>query len=400
MTSLNFEFLRASRPELADLGGFAEHYSFTDAAGSLIKLRLFAEQMVKAVFVHHRLQLHYEDNLNDLLNDPTFKTMVPAVVQDKLHRLRIKGNKAAHGTLPAIRTAEVIDYIKEAHSLGSWYAIAIEGRGRDTLPGWRDLTPESVGSAPTLQKLNKAAQQKLTEQEAMMTKLLEDLETARASAESAEKTPAETQVILAAAQQAASALDFSEAETRCKLIDDQLLAAGWKVGVHGQNTDEVGQEVPVLHQPTASGTGFADYVLYSPVDGKPLAVIEAKKTAADSIQGQTQARLYADGIEKECGHRPVIFFTNGYEINIWDDVKGEQSQGSTAATVWNTPFFSAPESPFLELFIQKKPSRTASTRSEPSSARRSVSTNGSATPSSFRPPARGKPASPFPSANS
>ena len=323
MTSLNFEFLRTGRPELADLGGFAEHYSFTDAAGSLIKLRLFAEQMVKAVFVHYRLQLHYEDNLNDLLNDPTFKNMVPAVVQDKLHRLRIKGNKAAHGTLPAIRTAEVIDYIKEAHSLGSWYAIAIEGRGRDTLPGWRDLTPESVGSAPTLQKLNKAAQQKLTEQEALMTKLLEDLETARASAESAEKTPAETQVILAAAQQAASALDFSEAETRSKLIDDQLLAAGWKVGVHGQSTDEVGQEVPVLHQPTASGTGFADYVLYSPVDGKPLAVIEAKKTAADSIQGQTQARLYADGIEKECGHRPVIFFTNGYEINIWDDAKGE-----------------------------------------------------------------------------
>ena len=252
LTSLNFEFLRTGRPELADLGGFAEHYSFTDAAGSLIKLRLFAEQMVKAVFVHHRLQLHYEDNLNDLLNDPTFKTMVPAVVQDKLHRLRIKGNKAAHGTLPGIRTAEVIDYIKEAHSLGSWYAIAIEGRGRDTLPGWMNFTPESVGSAPTLQKLNKAAQQKLTEQEALMTKLLEDVETARASAESAEKTPAETQVILAAAQQAASALDFSEAETRSKLIDDQLLTAGWKVGVHGQSTDEVGQEAPVLHQPTAA----------------------------------------------------------------------------------------------------------------------------------------------------
>ena len=323
MISQNFEFLRAARPELADLGGFAEHYCFTDPAGTLIKLRLFAEHLVKAVFNHHRLQVRFEDNLNDLLNDPTFKSMTPAVVQDKLHRLRIKGNKAAHGTLHVLKVAEVIDFIREAHSLGAWYVMAVEGRKRDTIPEWKVLTPETVGSAPALQKLNKAAQQKLAEQEALMAKLLADLEVARAKAEAAEKSPAETKAILTAAQQAASALDFSEEETRRKIIDDQLIAAGWDVGVRGQNTDEVGQEVPVPHQPTNSGIGYADYVLYSPTDGKPLAVIEAKKTAADAERGRMQAKMYADGLKEEHGVRPVIFYTNGYEIFIWDDAKAE-----------------------------------------------------------------------------
>lgn len=46
--------------------------------------------------------------------------------------------------------------------------------------------------------------------------------------------------------------DFREEETRTKLIDAQLIAAGWNVGVRGKDTDQVRQEVKVLHQPTAS----------------------------------------------------------------------------------------------------------------------------------------------------
>ena len=54
-------------------------------------------------------------------------------------------------------------------------------------------------------------------------------------------------------------------------------------------------------------------------DGKPLAVIEAKKTSVDPEVGQQQAKLYADCLEKMHGRRPVIFCTNGYEHWIWDD---------------------------------------------------------------------------------
>jgi len=99
MTSQNFEFLRSRHRELADLGGFAERYVFSDPSSCLVKLRTYAESMVKAFFAHHRFEASYQSNLNDLLGDPSFKAVTPAVVQDKLHLLRIKGNHAAHGTL-------------------------------------------------------------------------------------------------------------------------------------------------------------------------------------------------------------------------------------------------------------------------------------------------------------
>ena len=39
-------------------------------------------------------------------------------------------------------------------------------------------------------------------------------------------------------------------------------------------------------------------------------------------QGQTQAALYADCLEMATGQRPAIFFTNGIDIFLWDDVQG------------------------------------------------------------------------------
>ena len=71
--------------------------------------------------------------------------------------------------------------------------------------------------------------------------------------------------------------------------------------------------------PTESGVGFVDYVLWAD-DGKPLAVIEAKRTHRDPLVGQQQAVLYADCLERRYGQRPIIFYTNGYAHWIWDDI--------------------------------------------------------------------------------
>src|SRR5690606_11215726 len=91
---------------------------------------------------------------------------------------------------------------------------------------------------------------------------------------------------------------------------------------NGEDTEEVCQEVEVDGQPTKTGVGFVDYVLFD-TNGKPLAVIVAKKTFKDDEAGRTQARLYADSLEKKYNHRPVIFYTNGYDINIWNDAANE-----------------------------------------------------------------------------
>ena len=96
---------------------------------------------------------------------------------------------------------------------------------------------------------------------------------------------------------------------------------GWNVAAGEASTEQVGKEVEVSHQPTESGIGYADYVLWDD-NGNPLAVIEAKKTSVEPERGRHQAKLYADGLEKSYGHRPVIFYTNGFDIWIWDDAQG------------------------------------------------------------------------------
>ncbi|KKD08383.1 restriction endonuclease subunit R [Streptomyces sp. WM6386] len=115
--------------------------------------------------------------------------------------------------------------------------------------------------------------------------------------------------------------DYDEQATRDAFIDILLKEAGWTVGASDCTT-----EYSIAGMQTASGNGRADYVLWSD-DGKPLAVVEAKRTRRDPRDGQQQAKLYADALEATYNRRPVIFFTNGYETHIWDDWNKNQSSG-------------------------------------------------------------------------
>lgn len=109
--------------------------------------------------------------------------------------------------------------------------------------------------------------------------------------------------------------NYREAETRDAFIDLLLHEAGWPLDA------ERDREYEVAGMPGPSGQGFVDYVLWGP-DGLPLAVVEAKRTRRSPMEGQEQARLYADAFEYECGRRPLIYFTNGYEHHLWDDASG------------------------------------------------------------------------------
>ena len=89
--------------------------------------------------------------------------------------------------------------------------------------------------------------------------------------------------------------------------------------------------------PNSPGEGFVDYVLWGD-DGKPLGLVEAKRTRKDPRVGQQQAKLYADCLESEYGQRPIIFYSNGYEHWIWDDtrypprpIQGFLKEGRTGA---------------------------------------------------------------------
>jgi type I restriction enzyme, R subunit len=107
----------------------------------------------------------------------------------------------------------------------------------------------------------------------------------------------------------------NEATTRAQLVDAQLAHAGWT-----KSRRSLIEEFVLSAQEEAAGYNaqqFADYVLLGS-DGKPLAVVEAKRTSRDELAGKRQAADYADIIQAKFGLDPFIFLTNGNEIQFWD----------------------------------------------------------------------------------
>ena len=308
MKSQNFELLRECRPALAELGGFAETYVYADPASALVKLRSFAENLTKDIYHAKRLPRPEQSNFLDLLNNAAFKAITPRVILTKLHALRTYGNKAAHGEPVTKNNAHWL--LQEAFDLARWFLVQYQGGEVRNLPEFKKPPSEVQHDATTVLKREKRQlAEKLAVQEAQLQALLQELETIRKTTVAS----AEPDVPVV---DAAELLEFDEATTRDRIIDALLAGAGWILdGVAGADVDK---EVKVQYQPTPSGLGYADYVLWGD-DGGPLAVIEAKKTSVDPERGRKQAQLYADGIEKMHGKRPVIFYTNGYDIWLWDD---------------------------------------------------------------------------------
>jgi type I restriction enzyme R subunit len=107
----------------------------------------------------------------------------------------------------------------------------------------------------------------------------------------------------------------NEATTRAQLIDAQLAHAGW----NKSRRTLVEEFVLTVQENEAgyNGQQFADYVLLGG-DGKPLALVEAKRTSRDELAGKRQAADYADVIKAKFGQDPFIFLSNGKEIQFWD----------------------------------------------------------------------------------
>lgn len=112
---------------------------------------------------------------------------------------------------------------------------------------------------------------------------------------------------------------MSEAATRRLYIDLYLKEAGWDV-LDVENLVQpakAGIEIKVEGMPNVQGFGFCDYVLYGK-DGKPLAIIEVKKTSADPEKGRHQVDLYGECMKKVYGYKPILYYTNGYSTKIID----------------------------------------------------------------------------------
>ena len=112
----------------------------------------------------------------------------------------------------------------------------------------------------------------------------------------------------------------NEKRTRKEIIDNRLKKAGWNVTDRTQVIEEFDIHLTIVEEPTTpySGHQYSDYVLLGK-DGKPIAVVEAKKTSVDAALGREQAKLYCYNIRQTQGvDLPFCFYTNGHDIYFWD----------------------------------------------------------------------------------
>ncbi len=299
----NFDFISDSR--LIDIKNAcieAERSLTITATTSAIMSRKALELGIKWVYgVDGDLKIPYQQTLATLIHDRNFKNIIDTNLLKKIIYIQKLGNQAVHSNTK-IKKQESLLSLKNLHDFMLWITYLycdnyIEHRFN-----------ESIVSDPVNNKALEKEKLELLERLEANEKTIEQLQ------KEFESLRNETSKIR---KQRESSIpfdikDISEFKTRKQYIDLDLEIAGWEI-----NKNMV-EELPVTGMPNVSGDGFVDYVLMG-ANGKPVALVEAKRTSKDARVGQQQAKIYADCLENKYGQRPVIFFTNGFDIYMWDD---------------------------------------------------------------------------------
>lgn len=319
--SSQFGFLKEEFAPIFAHASKAEAMALSDPRGACFYARLALEVAVK--WMYHSdgtLRSPYETTLSALIHEPTFRKLVGNALVTKAKIIKDLGNIAVHET-KAVAPERAVTAVRELFHVAYWFARTY-ARGSKPEAGIQfsaDSLPKTAQvETTTLNKLRKIAQSFEESEKARERAETERLKSEgdRLKLESEVKTlRAEIAKIKKANQAIPDDHDYNEAQTRDAFIDLLLAEAGWPL------SEERDREYPVTGMPNTSGEGFVDYVLWGD-DDKPLGLIEAKRTKRDAREGQRQAELYADALEREFGQRPVIFYSNGYEHWIWDDARG------------------------------------------------------------------------------
>ena len=290
----NFDYLQDIEA-LKDLYGFcsaAEDTQQTNYDMCALNGRRALEWIVKAIYTLKGIELDKRTSLLEMMSSEPFTQFIGD--DDKLmmaaHYVRKIGNKAAHDG--GVKGGEAYFTLLNIYNVVGGILLKL-GVLKSLAPFRKDLIPKSpsltvvpTNTVPT------------------------------ATVQFIESVPKET---IEAPQDITDKIDYSEAETRKLFIDLLLEEAKWEV------LDKEGAIVPskacieieVNGMPNSAGVGYVDYVLFG-ANGKPLAVVEAKRTTKSPEVGRQQAILYADCLEMQYGVRPVIYYTNGFKTFIID----------------------------------------------------------------------------------
>lgn len=334
----NFTFLAAEFSAVHEAAVEAERQAAVSPTASAFFAGKTVEIAVKWAFRNDPgLKLPYQDNISALLHEPSFRNAAGQAVFTKAKFINQLRNRAVHEE-KKILPQDAAGAVKELFHVCFWLArtYARKEKPADELV----FDPTQLSRRDDVLKKAfahvKAQQAELDAKNGELTRLLADKENLGGELQ---RLRAEVAAARHAAEAAPSIHDYNEAETRDRYIDLLLREAGWSL----DKPEDI--EFRVEGMPNSEGVGFVDYVLWG-ADGKPLGLVEAKRTRKDARQGQQQAKLYADRLEARYGQRPVIFYSNGYEHWIWDDTRYPPRQIGG--------FYKRDE---LELLIQRRTAR-------------------------------------------
>lgn len=323
----NFQFLKPNWPSLYSKMQTAQERVFTEPVSAASYCRLVLEESLHLLFDLEHFEKPFNTELVNLLEEESLKSVIPAHVLPGLHIVRKTGNNASHyGN--RVTGKDALISIKYIFPFLKWFALTYSITAPE-LPAHFDETQipkigEKQRQLKEQQAENEKAQQILQEQikklqqekEAILAKAQESEEALRAFREKGQQSMALLKVQKETRKTPISS-EYTEAQTRQHLIDVDLKEAGWFNLSEGRETEYPVKGMPVTAD-NPKGNGFVDYVLWDD-NGKPLALIEAKRSTKDAENGKHQAYLYANCLEKQHGQRPLIFYTNGYETHVWDD---------------------------------------------------------------------------------
>lgn len=315
----NFDFLLKQKcfDSFSSLAVKAEQLVRVDPNVAIFQCRKAVECATAWVYsVDKTLTIPIDDSLCGLLADYKFKALVGQNISDGLHVIRKAGNTAAHSNQSYTAGDAILilnflfnymDWIDQTYIASGTYRrfskqLALSATSTSNKQSTVTPTPAPIAQVqPSISTVNQEAEE--------LKKQIEELK--KKNAELQEEANKQKEINKDKYKTPDS--DISEAETRRTLIDIRLKEMGWK-----QNVDWI-DEYHVDNMPTSqSGDGYVDYVLFDD-DGKPLAIVEAKRAKEPAEVGRKQAQIYADLLEKKFGVKPVIFLTNGFEIKMFND---------------------------------------------------------------------------------
>ncbi len=298
----NFSFIPKTWANIAGTPKEAEQHAYAAPLYTAMLCRKSLEEWVRWMYEHDQdLTLPYDTSLSSLIHEQCFKNVVAPMQFHHINLIRKLGNTAVH-TNARIKPQEALYALQLLHGFIGWITTVYSKEKPSIRPFDEALIPREDGRDKTkeeLQRLELAYHQQQTE----FKKLEEELASIKAIKEHnlAFIPPP---------------IDPNENLTRKIYIDTLLREAGWDP--YGTNVPEYPVRGCMPQADGSNGDGNVDYVLWGD-DGKPVALVEAKRTSRDPRVGQHQAKCYADCLQKEFGQRPIIFYSNGFKTWIWDD---------------------------------------------------------------------------------